>query len=534
MNTPGTLTIERMLPRADRPWLGIALLLVGVASLGVWQLPQRINHDCAFGLQQAQMLLDGGIPYCDFIDMNPPLIVYLNVVPAALARLLGSSPIVTFQLSILLLLVISGSEIYGVLRKRRMGLHAAGRGLVLLAWISSYFLLDWYGIAGQREHLFVLLYVPYLFLRILRHRGGSVNAWFAAVLGAEAGIGASLKPHFLLTALGVEIVLLVAMRRGQTLLRSENIALASVVGAYLIHWLFVPAAMREAFFSRWAPLVYRSYHVYDMSTQEMAEKVFNSPISAFALAAALIAVLRGTRRHARLRHYLLALAAMAGMTLVMVFLQHKGWRYHRIPLDIAGLLCLAVLVSRGHRPSALGSRRFSVRNIFVVGTLGILLTVWFAGRTDALASVPSFAALRQVVENRTQPDDRVLVVATSVYPAYPMLLQTGRRAGSRYAWSFPIALYYADAKPAAADRPIYRRRQEAPAEERQFLRELDDDVHRLNPQLIIVLDDQGWSGLPAGFNVFDYLVYSGWTEDALAGYRELPGPEGWKVFERTR
>jgi hypothetical protein len=114
------------------------------------------------------------------------------------------------------------------------------------------------------------------------------------------------------------------------------------------------------------------------------------------------------------------------------------------------------------------------------------------------------------------------------------LLQTGRRAGSRHAWSFPIALYYADAKSAPADRPPYRRRQEAPAEEQQFLRELEEDVYRLHPQLIIVNDDQGWSGLPAGFNIFDYLVYSGWTKDALARYRELPGPKGWKVFERTR
>jgi hypothetical protein len=252
-----------------------------------------------------------------------------------------------------------------------------------------------------------------------------------------------------------------------------------------------------------------------------------------AIAATLIAVLRGTRRHAPLRHYLLALAAMAGMTLVMVFVQHKGWRYHRIPLDIAGLLCLAVLASRANRLSTLGLPRFSARNLFVVGLLGVLLTVWLTARTDALASVPPFAALRRVVENRSRPGDRVLIVATSVYPAYPILLQTGRRAGSRYAWSFPIALYYADAQPDPTGRLIYRRRQEAPAEERQFLHELEEDVHRLRPQLIIVQHDDGWSGLPADFNTFDYLVYSGWTKDGLARYRELPGPEGWKVFERT-
>jgi hypothetical protein len=534
MNDPRPLTIERILPRADRPWLGIAFLLVAAALLGLWQMPERINHDCAFGLQQAQMLLDGGIPYCDFIDANPPLIVYLNVPPAALARYLGGSPIVVFHLSVLLLLMISSMEIYGLLRKPRMGLRVAERGLVLLVWISSYFLVDWYGFAGQREHLFMLLYVPYLFLRILRHRGGSTNAWLAAVLGVQAGVGASLKPHFLLTALGVEIVLLAATRRGRTLMRSENIALASVVTVYVLHWFFVPAAMREAFFGRWLPLVCRSYNVYDMTTWQVIRAFLDSPISLLEMMVILMAVAHGARRHARLRHYLLAFAALAGMTLVMAFVQHKGWRYHRLPLDMAGLLCLALLASTRDRSSAFNLQRFRAGNMFAVGSLGLLVAVWFAVRTDRAAAVPSFAALRQVVENRTRPGDRVLVVATSVYPAYPTLLQTGRRTGSRYAWSFPIAFCYAGCRADGADRPAYRRRPEAPAEEQRYLRELEDDVYRLRPQLIIVHDAAGWAGLPAGFNTFDYLVYSGWTKDALAGYRESPGPRGWKVFARTK
>ena len=534
MINPSTSTMDRILPRGDRPWIGLAALLGGAALLGLWHLPERINHDCAFGLQQAQMLLDGGIPYCDFIDTNPPLIVYLNVLPAAVARCLDRSPIIVFHLSILLLLMVSSMEVYGLLRKPRMGLRAAERGLVLLAWIGSYFVVDWYGIAGQREHLFVLLYVPYLFLRILRHRGGSMNACLAALLGVQAGVGASLKPHFLLTALVVEIVLLVATRRSRTLLRSENIALAGVVAAYLLHWLFVPAAMRDAFFGRWLPLVCRSYHAYDMPTEQIVQALFNSPVSVLAIMATLLALPRAVRRHARLRQYLLALAAMAGMTLVMVFVQHKGWRYHRIPLDVAGLLCLAALASTRDRASALNLQRFRAGRYCLVGGLGLLVTVWFWGRTDRMMAVPSFAALRQVVEDRSRPGDRVLIVATSVYPAYPTLLQTGRRAGSRYAWSFPLAFCYADCRSAWADRPTYHRRQEAPAEERQFLRELDGDVHRLQPQLIIVHDDAGWSGLPPGFNTFDYLVYAGWTEDALAGYRQLPGPAGWKVFSRAK
>ena len=70
-------------------------------------------------------------------------------------------------------------------------------------------------------------------------------------------MGVSLKPHFLLDAVAVEVALMLASRRWRTVLRPECVALAGVVTAYVAHWLFVPAAMREAFFCRWVPLILR-------------------------------------------------------------------------------------------------------------------------------------------------------------------------------------------------------------------------------------------------------------------------------------
>ena len=68
-------------PDSDGLWLGIALLLVGLALVGVWQTPERINADCALRLQEAELLLNGAVPYLDFVDIDRPLITYLNVLP---------------------------------------------------------------------------------------------------------------------------------------------------------------------------------------------------------------------------------------------------------------------------------------------------------------------------------------------------------------------------------------------------------------------------------------------------------------------
>ncbi len=506
----------------DAAWVALGIVLIGLASSGIWRAPDRINHDCALYLQEAGMLLDGAVPYCGFVETNPPLVIYLNVPPVALARLLGVSPILVFHGLVLVLLVLSTVEMHPLLAKRRLGFTVTGRGLVLLAWIAMYFLVDRQGNTGQREQLFVLLYVPFLLLRVLRSRGGATAGWFAGMLGAQAGVGVALKPHFLLIALGVESVLLMARRRGRflpRLLAPEIFALMGVVAAYVLHWLFVPAAMREAFVGRWLPLVLHRYAAYDLSYRETLDRVLHSPLSAAAVFAALAAAFFALKRHGRLRQHLTALSAMASTALLMFMLQRKGWSYQAIPFDAAGLLCLAVLVDR---PRTTG-RRFAAQ-AGLAAVLCVLVAMCSIDRLAASPDPPDFVALRQIVEEHTSAGDRVLIVATSVRPAYPMLLQTGRMPGSRYLCSFPVAFFYADGA-------SYRHYKDASPEERQFLDELADDVARLRPRLIIVHDRPGWLGLPENFNTFDYLAYSGWTARALATYRQLPGPDGWKVFE---
>ena len=81
--------------------------------------------------------------------------------------------------------------------------------------------------------------------------------------------------------------------------------------------------------------------------------------------------------------------------------------------------------------------------------LGLLLAVWFIGRkTSANVEPADYAALRHIVEARTQPGDRVMVLATSPSPGEPMLLKTGRRPGSRYLNCMPLVMLYADWRPA--------------------------------------------------------------------------------------
>ena len=141
-----------------------------------------------------------------------------------------------------------------------------------------------------------------------------------------------------------------------------------------------------------------------------------------------------------------------------------------------------------------------------------------------------YAALRRVVEAQTRPGDRVMIVATSVSPASPMLLKIGRHRAavtctvSPWRWSMQTPSWRRAGRSTA--------REDEPAEERRFLADLEEDVRRRKPRLVIVNDMESWYGLPDKFDTFEYLVRTGWTQRTLAAYRAVPGPDGWKIFRR--
>lgn len=546
--------VDRALARRDSAWIALALLLIGVLAAAISLSPARIHHDCALYLHQAELILDGAVPYRDFVDTNPPLIMYVNLPPVVLGRILGISPILAFHLLVVLLLTVSAGEIHALLRKPGIAILPSERGLTLLVWVAVFSLVYWRRETGQREHLFVLLYVPYLFLRIARHQGGSVPRCYAVLLGIQAGLGVSIKPHFLIMALLVEVTLLAAGRwlnsrckkdspptsSTPVLFAPENVALMLVVLGYLAHWLIVPAEMREAFFGRWLPMIREHYEVYDVSYGRIAESIFRSPVAVTGLVATVLAAYAGVRFRFRLRNYLLVFASLAGLGLLMVFVQKKGFGYRAIPFETAAAMALGLLVIQGERTLRRSLRRRSIRlpltaTTFAAGLLLVLLVAWLVATsgTPRRNGPSAVRSLRRIVEERTRPGDPVLFVATSVDPAYPLLVQTNRKPGSRYLCCFPIAFFYAGCEAAGSQAPRYRQWSNAPEPERRFLAELKQDVDRLQPRLIIVPDRPGWLGCPRWFNHFEYLTRSGWAKQGLRSYREVPGPKGWRVLART-
>src|SRR5512132_2557004 len=75
-----------------------------------------LNHDVAFFLTAAVSLVEGRRPGIDIVDVNPPLMMYLSVLPALVSRWTGMALLLAGQLTVLGVIAASAFALHRLLR----------------------------------------------------------------------------------------------------------------------------------------------------------------------------------------------------------------------------------------------------------------------------------------------------------------------------------------------------------------------------------------------------------------------------------
>lgn len=519
--------------RAETAWWAILLAALALVLVQVLTHPWDINHDAALYVHCGQLLLAGMRPYVDFVDLNPPLIMYLNVIPAFASKITTVGPILCYQLFVFALLIGSIFGIRHVLRSARPQIAEPAVALTLLVWIgfSAFSFrpteMDW----GQREHLFVLLYAPFFLLRHLRWSGGKIGPFGAAVMGVVAAVGACLKPHFVLIALAVEGYQFLKNRKVTPLFSVEFVAFAATGLLYAIHFALLPSDIREAFFGRWLPFVGENYATYD----EAWAGVLNQPYFYTALPVGLLALVYRPERESFGAGLLRPLGVFTIAASAVYLAQHKGWSYQAVTAQ-AGLWAIVFVYALG----AIGSRALKANLLSGLYSKRTLVLMLVGAGSVALLQIglrkrEGFApsnenTMRGIVEYETASGDPLLFISTTVAIAYPSLLQMDRTMGSRYLWTFPIAMLYGSEPDAPEGEFPYRIGEEAGEEERRFLAEMGEDMTRYRPRIVIVDHDGRAQGCPAGFSPAEYLEAVGFVDQYMSDYKERPKIMGRKIY----
>ena len=389
--------------------LGVFLVAIVQRSLS------PTNHDVAWLITFSERMLEGAVPYVDLIEVNPPLLVWLNVPGILLGQGLGIDTHFGVHLTVFALAAIS--TLLSVHLLRRFGFFSHAMMMVMIAFMLAIFPGR---IFAQREHIMVIALLPYLIACAGRGSGQQIGWKMSVIVAGFAALGILLKPYFVLFPALCEIYVLARIGLVRTLKRPEPYVLAACGLAYVAAvFVFTPQ-----YFSR---IVLYAREVYQIGYGESVGITIRAA-RFFGLAAVCVAVIAYFFRD-RVQHRpvldVLLMSVLAGLAVYLI--QQKSWQYQIFPaLTFLCMIGLLILIDHWRAvmdvlPSKL---RFSAVVLIFLGTVGQPL-VKFDYKTKALGQ-------RQLQLAQFPDAQSVLIMSANVYQGFPVVPQSGLQWASRF------------------------------------------------------------------------------------------------------
>lgn len=309
--------MKRKLPRPV--FYFIFILIFGFA---IWvQYAGLFNSDVLWLAGCAQKLWHGGKYYTDFFETNPPMILYLYIPPLIVIHFFHLNIAFTYTAYIFLLAILSLIICERFLRSIFCHQDSFFYQILLLALAFVYLLIpsvSW----GQREHITLMLVMPYLLLVGARLEQVEIKKGLVIVAGIMAGIGFAIKPYFLIPLVFVEMYLMLKKKSFFYWMRTEALIILMVLVFYLIS-IFV---ITPEYIYKIVPLV---LPLYPGSVAYPWKFVFYQVSLLFSLIIIGFYFLRkNTLRYSGVAEILLV---SFGGFYVAYLLQKVPWYYHEIP-----------------------------------------------------------------------------------------------------------------------------------------------------------------------------------------------------------
>jgi len=480
----------------------VAFGLISVAIIG----PSYLNHDDAWYLYMGRVLLHGGTIYRDVIDTNPPLIVYMTLPAVWVAERLDLSAVVIFKIWVYVLALLS--LLYSArLIRATDGVPFEARQFLLavLVFVTLPFAraIEF----GQREHLMVLATIPYILAAVGWASGHPLRGRAAWLVGAVAGLGFAMKPHYLLGWLAIEVSLALAPSQ-RSWRRAEALASTAAIALYgLSVVIFVP---------QYLSLADKVRQVYVVTNSPASLLLQLVDLRLWAVGLVLVVLLRlprGTRSGT-----LVLFAAWTGF-LLGAMLQLKGWNYHLYPARAVSLLFFAATGSAVFQAlPAIGTMVRGGLRAVGAGAVGVLL-LW-GGRFVVESGVPGDADLvtRLIgIVQKEAPRGTIaaLGMRAVIYPAFPTVNYTGIDWSLRHNSLWFLPGFYKEALQAPDPIVRFRSPERMSPLERGFYEEIVGDLCAKPPDLLLIEAPQPKA--PMGRRALDLAAYYG--QDAR--YRRL-------------
>lgn len=428
-------------------WGCVALAIAVAFALGAWlQSRVLINHDVGWIVRSAGWLLDGRRFGSEIVDSNPPLIWFLSIPAAAVARAGWLSEVDAIR--IYFWAICGGSMLlcHRMLRPLRTGggeLESAG--IILGAGVA--FALLPQASFGQREYLAFVLALPYCLLVAGRVAYGDVfSRPLAITAGLLAGLAFAFKPWLLAVPVAIEAVHLIQTRDLRRSFRVETLALAGVLVTYAL----IAVVATPDYFTVSVPLARAVYWLFGSKPLDVMWHTFTQRLEPFLIAGLILACVGSFPAYARV---LLAAALGFGAN---YWFQRKGFGYHLYPVLATSVVFLGYACAHGCKRIAmrrsLWLQRLAVPAIALLVAAGVVHLIapvreGFAwARANDIRDGVNGAAWRRALIARLEPltkggGKRIYAISSHPFPAYPTLNYLDAEAGNSQLCLFAYSAY---------------------------------------------------------------------------------------------
>jgi hypothetical protein len=406
---------------------GLFLILLCIVTFSMFLLLlDPINSDAAQFLLLSKQLLTTGLQYGNTVwEPNPPIICFLSIPPVWLSLKTHLSPIFLFYTYVFVLIGISlllcNSYLRNYFGKRDPKKAAL---LILICVGESLAIQQFYFLFGEREHIFVILILPYLisFLSQTSPKAKRPPMFIRIATGVFAGLGMGMKPHFVLTLLIVEL-LSWKKHHKKFVEKVELLSAIAMLGVYflilLIHGSYLKFASLIAGY-----YLTRTIDRYGILVDQLTSFKFTALKALILLFATAILF----RKKHPIDGFSKALMIFSCSMFVMAMIEGKGWEYHFLPSLVSSIIFIGyIFVKKWKRPTLAMTYCFL---LFAIPAVRAKELYHLVKKNPSLSFdyVPEIS-LRNIVnfvEKYSKKDDGIAVFSFSNYPLSQISIYTGR------------------------------------------------------------------------------------------------------------
>lgn len=459
------------------------ILIAGIFIGGAWyQSSLILSLDVSWLMEVASRLMRGGKYYLDFYETNPPMSIYIYL-PALLFHYLHLGVVVGVRAYTFIIAATSICLCHYLLSKDSkidFLLHyllLVGLAILLVFFPSGDF--------GQREHIAVMLIMPYLLQCVLRVKGLSFSKQLVIPIAILAGIGFVIKPHFLLPLFLIEMKILLNKKTVKNLI--SEIIIGLIIIAYVLSIFYLTPEFIKLMLVDYLPIYYL------LMGEPFASILFSNVTLYGFIVVCLYLVMRDKVLQKDFADFLL-LAAL-GFWLVFI-IEDTGWYNHYLPsLLFFCLLAIVMLysffVNTLPTDSIAPLLKYGVVFCFSLAMFYMPVTLFLSHNTILSRATRNLCWEELVRFIGNQSPAKIYVLYGDHYPAYPLVDYTNTTLPSRFPSLWRLM------GEVVKQRPNFN--------ERGVRAIFVNDLVKTQPDLVLVYKSRF---LPmAGTKKFDYLEY---------------------------